>query len=247
MLGFPIGAVLLERNELEMAEKHVQESLDLLAKGPIRNDFGQGYALLAMIKQAQGDRERAVQLIERALQIAEYAEIPRIIQLVQAYRARIWLAQGENDLALNWAGGYRLIGPTEYPREIEDLTLAQVLIQQEQYAETYSLLDGLLVKARAAGRYGRVIEILILLAMVYFCENRTSEAWSFLEESLRSACREGYIRVYVDKGEPMRALLKRYKDKRDEENEKIQPKEDELFDYVDQLLVAFEKGYINQQ
>jgi hypothetical protein len=37
-----------------------------------------------------------------------------MIHLIQAYRARIWLAQGEPNLASSWASAYERIGPTEY-------------------------------------------------------------------------------------------------------------------------------------
>jgi LuxR family maltose regulon positive regulatory protein len=241
ILGFPIGTVLFERDELELAEDYVQKGLDLLAKGPLRNDFGQGYALLAMIKQAQGDRENAIRQIDQALQIAEYAEIPRIIHLIQAYQARIWLAQGEIDCASIWAKAYRLIEPTEYPREIEGITLAQVLVRQDKYAEASRLLEHLLIKARARGRYGRVIEILALLAMLRFDGNRSEEALYFLEESLRLVYREGHIRVYLDQGEPMQALLRLYQDKQDAEDKNNHPDGNALIDYVDNLLIAFRK------
>lgn len=243
ILGFPIGAVLYERNELEMAENYVREGLDLLEKGPLKNDFGQGFALLATIKQARGDRDGASLSIDNALHTAEYAEIPRLIQLIQAHRARIWLAQGEIERASNWAKAYQLIEPTEYPREIEDLTLAQVLIKQKQYIQASSLLDPLLNNARTSKRYGRVIEILILLAMLRFQENRSEEALYFLEESLRLACPEGYIRVYLDQGESMQSLLSLYQAMRDVEPKNIQPGENELFIYVGKLLLAFEKEH----
>jgi LuxR family maltose regulon positive regulatory protein len=247
VVGFPIGTVLLERNALQLAEDYVQEALDLLAKGPIGNDFGQGYALLAMIKQAQGHRERALQLIEHALQIAEFAGIPRMVHLIQAYRARIWLAQGEIGLVSNWADAYRLVEPTEYPREVEDLTLAHVLIGQGQCAEAYDLLNRLLPKARAAKRDGKALEVLVLLSLVHSLQNRIGEAIGLLEDTLRIACREGYRRVYLDQGEPMQALMRLYGDRQDVENRRIQPGGDELLDYVDKLLMAFEVESAHQQ
>lgn len=105
---------------LEKAVQIYREGLNLSAQGSLRNDFGLGYAFLAVIKQAQRDHPCALRCIRDALDIAEYADIPRVIHLIDALQARLWLAQGETKLAYQWAASYQLFDPTEYPREIED-------------------------------------------------------------------------------------------------------------------------------
>ncbi len=241
IVGLSIGTVLLEQNDLVSAEQKVHESLDLLAKGPLRFDFGQGYALFAMIKQAQGDRKRSTECIERALKSAEFAGIPRIVYLIQACQARIWLAQGEIELASNWAQVYQQLGFTEYPREFEDLTLARVLIQQKRTTEASGLLIRLLEVACAAGRHGRALEALIILALVNYIENRVTDATRLLRESLQAALKEGYIRSYLDEGKPMRDLLLFYRSILTDESMKTFPGDNQISDYVDQLLTEFER------
>ncbi len=236
----PLAAILLERNELEMAENILGEGLGLLAKGSIRSDFGQGDALLAMIKQAHGDWKRALRLIKDAIQTAEYAEIPRLIHLLQAYQARIWLSQGEIELASHWASAYRLLEPVEYPHEIEDLTLAHVLVVQKRYAEACDLLENLKTKAQNAGRYGRLVEIQALLSLARFSLDRSDEAFDLLEEGLRLAHKEKYLRVYLDKGEPMRMLLESYKEKWGAEAKNLQSEKAGLIAYIEQILREFE-------
>jgi LuxR family maltose regulon positive regulatory protein len=70
------------------------------------------------------------------------------------------------------------------------------------------LLDRLQDSAESAGRTGRVIEILIQQALAFQVEGNISRAMSALEQALQLAHPEGYVRTFVDEGEPMLILLK---------------------------------------
>ncbi|MGC9336256.1 MAG: helix-turn-helix transcriptional regulator, partial [Anaerolineae bacterium] len=157
------------------------------------------------IKQALGDHKGARAAAREAVQIAQHGNVPRLVGLTSAYQARIWLAQGRLDPAARWADGYRQIGETEYLREFEDLTLARVLLAQGDPAEALALLDAHLSPARVAGRLSAVIEIQVLRALAL---TDLDEALAALGEALSLAEPEGYVRLFVDVGEPVRRLLK---------------------------------------
>jgi LuxR family maltose regulon positive regulatory protein len=69
------------------------------------------------------------------------------------------------------------------------------------------LLDRLLLAAEDGGRTGSVIEILVLQALAQQSGGQTRVALVPLERALRLADPEGYVRVFVDEGSPMAALL----------------------------------------
>ena len=163
--GLLQGKILYEWNDLEAAERCLQEGLDLLRRGGIGAHFGNLYATLAQTRQARGDPEGARSTIERAVQTAQSASIPRLVIQALAYQARIWLAQGELVPARRWARDYRQIGATEYIREFEDCTLARVLLADDQPGEALALLDGMVSSAEDGGRSGTLIEILALRAL----------------------------------------------------------------------------------
>jgi LuxR family maltose regulon positive regulatory protein len=206
--GLEQAKILYEWNDLEAAERSLLEGLDLLRQGGIGEHFGNMYAVLAQIRQAQGDHVGARSAIQQAVQIAESASIRRLSIQVLAYQTRIWLAQGELDLAIHWAHDYRQTGETEYLREFEDLTLARVMLADGQAYEALILLDSLLRAAEAAGRGGRVIEALALRALVHQAQGHTDRAVDDLARAFELAEPEGYVRTFVDEGEPMATLLK---------------------------------------
>jgi LuxR family transcriptional regulator, maltose regulon positive regulatory protein len=204
-VGLGLSKILYEWNELHAAERHLLDGLELLRQGGISESFGNGYALLALIQQALGDEEGARTAAGQAVQIAERENIPRLIGLTSAYRARVWLAQGQLGLASRWAAGYRQAGDTEYLREFEDLTLARVLLGEGRSSEALHLLDLVLAPALTAGRMSTVVEIQALRPLAL---PASDDALDELGRALSLAEPEGYIQRFVEQGEAMRALLR---------------------------------------
>jgi LuxR family maltose regulon positive regulatory protein len=69
------------------------------------------------------------------------------------------------------------------------------------------LLDRLLQDAEASGRMDSVISILIVLALLHQARWNAQEAHAVLNRALTLAAPEGYVRIFVDEGAPMAALL----------------------------------------
>ncbi|MDD3828351.1 MAG: LuxR C-terminal-related transcriptional regulator [Anaerolineae bacterium] len=203
-VGLEMSKVLYEWNDLGAAESHLLEGLELLSESGISESFGSGHAVLAQIRQALGDEEGARRAAQQAVQIAQQENVPRIAGLTLAYQARLWLAQGQLALAARWADDYRQQGETEYLREFEDLTLVRVLLAQGNAADALARLDQYLVAARAAGRGNAVIEIYILRALATPDPGKAMEA---LGQALHLGEPEGYVRQFLDAGEPALRLL----------------------------------------
>ena len=184
------------------------EGLGLLRHGGIGAHFGNLDAALAQTRQALGDQDGARSTIERAVQVAQSANITRLVLQARAYQARIWLAQGELELARGWARDYRRIGATEYVRDFEDCTLARVLLAEGQPGEASALLESLVPPVEANGRRGTLIEILALRALAQQALGEEAAAADGLARALYLAEPEGYIRIFVDMGPAMASLLK---------------------------------------
>lgn len=199
--------ILYERNDLKMAENFLREGLELLKRSGYAENFGNGQAILAMIRQAQGQQKEADIAIQEALRLSKQIKIERISILTAAYQARIWLMQNNLKDAQSWAQAYRQVGPTEYLREFEDLTLAWVLLVGGNASEALTLLEGLLIPADRDGRTGRVIEIQSLRALALQSLGESDGALTALKQALDLGEAEGYIRVFVDQGQPMEKFL----------------------------------------
>ena len=85
----------------------------------------------------------------------------------------------------------------------------------------------MLSAAEAGGRAGSVIEILALQALAHAAQGDVAQGLAPLRRALALAGPEGYVRLFVDEGAPMAALL------REAERRGIEP------DYARRLLGAF--------
>jgi LuxR family maltose regulon positive regulatory protein len=206
--GLALGRILYEQNDLQNSERHILEGLALVQQGRILLGQETLYATLALTRQGLGDSEGATEAIEQAIEIAQGNNIPRLVNLVSAYQARIWLAQRHQRLTSRWAHAYRKSGEAEYLRVFEDLTLVHVLLAEGKPQEAQTLLKTTLLPAKAAKRTGHVIEILVLQSLTLLALNDKKGALDRLGRALELGEPGGYIRVFVDGGDQLAALLR---------------------------------------
>ena len=232
--------LLRERNELEEAGRLVAMGMDNLGGLMLPDDRGMllGYTTLARIQQARGEDSQALATLETFLQLAHTRNyIPYLIERGAAVRAQVELMQGNLEAATCWADACGLTSYDQelsYPHEQEYLVLARVRIAQGRASPTgpylhdvLYLLDRLLEDALARARMSSVLEMLILRALALRSQGKRSESLTVLQRAFALAAPEGYIRLFVDEGEPMRLLL------REAQVHGIVP------EYVTRLLSAF--------
>jgi LuxR family maltose regulon positive regulatory protein len=92
------------------------------------------------------------------------------------------------------------------------------------------LLNLLADVAESGGRFGRTIEIRVIIAAALWGLRRKEQAFEVLGKVLAPAEREGYVRTFVDEGRPMEELLQAYRLRC----------EGSLRTYIDRLLNAFQ-------
>jgi LuxR family maltose regulon positive regulatory protein len=102
-------------------------------------------------------------------------------------------------------------------REVEQLVVARVLVTLAaaqgpthggEAHKAQALLARLLEGAEAGERTGSVIKILPLLALAFQAQGDVDRALSALSRALTLAEPEGFVRTFVDEGEPMAGLLR---------------------------------------
>jgi LuxR family maltose regulon positive regulatory protein len=205
-----------ERGDLEAAKQHLLRSKELgeHVVGLPETRY-RWYVAMARIKEAQGDLDGALDLLDEAER--QYVESPDPdVRPVAALKTRVWVAQGRLTEALGWTRerGLSAHDDLSYLREFEHITLARVLLaryksdREERYIhEAMGLLERLLIAAEEGGRMGSVIEILVLQALAHEAQGDSPAALVPLERALSLAEPEGYVRIFVDEGLPMARLL----------------------------------------
>ena len=218
---FGLGYLLREWNELDAAERHLVQGMALIKETLTMEPFVAvlGYAALARLQQARGNVPVALATLDGLAQLAEQRHLaPHLMTQREAMRAQLELAQGNLAAAIRWADSSGLSAEDEnlsYPREGEYLALVRVRIAQgpEDPAAPFlqdvlHLLDRLQESAEVNARTGSVLEILIVRALALEAQGNRTSALSTLERALVLAAPEGYIRLFVDEGAPMLALLR---------------------------------------
>jgi LuxR family transcriptional regulator, maltose regulon positive regulatory protein len=205
-----MAAVLYARDELNAALERVTEGIPLCRQLVYTPPLVTGLVTLAWIRQGRGDRAGALDAIGQAERVQLSPVIVGLINPVPAERARLALAQGDVDAAARWAQASGLTATDElsYPREREYLVLARVLLAEQAPEQALGLLERLGAQAAAQGRTGGVIEIQALQALARSAGGDQPGALGALTEALALAAPEGYLRVFVDEGPPMAALLR---------------------------------------
>jgi LuxR family maltose regulon positive regulatory protein len=87
------------------------------------------------------------------------------------------------------------------------LILARVKLLQGELVEAARLVERLLAVNEEAERWGRVIALLTLRALIDEAQGRRDAALTALIRALEMAEPEGYVRTFVDEGPPLRDLL----------------------------------------
>jgi LuxR family maltose regulon positive regulatory protein len=209
------GFVHYQRGNLSVAE----EFFGRVVARPYQN-FGGCYANcvcgLSMTYQAQGKEVEARQVVAEAIAFLLKAGNTTQLPLIRALQAEIALQQGDLPAASQWAEKLDLLLPVvPFHRFLEPhLTLAKVwLVQntrasQEKAGELLTRLHTYLTETHNT-RF--LIDTLALQALLADANGDQEAALNLLESSLKMAQPGGFIRVFVDLGPQMAALLSRMK------------------------------------
>ena len=204
-----ISQILLAWNELEEAERQLKLGIDLMAQDIPGEMLIVSTSLLPTLKLAQGKRKEALRLAEECLQRVEAYPLPYIPAVVKAHLVHFWMRVGDRDRIEEWLAGCGLT-PADLIRcvhEAEYIALAKVLLWQGQAEEALKVLNRLHDLAQSQGRNGKLFYILALEALARMQSKDPDGALKALETSLSLARSEGYIRPYVEEGQPMEVLL----------------------------------------
>jgi LuxR family maltose regulon positive regulatory protein len=204
--------VLCEWNDLDAALIHLKQGLALLPWWGKADDLALAYVTLARIHLAQANRSDATETVEKAIHLIQtrgvFSEARRAVEIAQV---KLWLAQGDRQAANRWAASQEGRSGSDdlfrFENELTHIARARVFIAQHKPNEAIGLLSQLETTARSAGRMGRVIEILLLQSLALREIGDSEHAVLALTKCLTLAEPEGYVRVFLDEGQPMQLLL----------------------------------------
>ncbi len=209
-----LGDLLREQNYLEQAEQTLLKGIALSSRGRSATLY-RGFLSLAKLRLAKGEQYGAIDNIREAKKQAAFKFDQLIVAAAEA-SARLGL--GDIEPAEQWLSergwGDRTSTPLEsdnaidrHMRKYEHLLQVRLLLARDQTEQALASLKALQRQMELQERIDIIIEIEILKALGYQTQDNLTEALAALETALSLASPGGYVRIFVDQGEPMRQLL----------------------------------------
>jgi LuxR family maltose regulon positive regulatory protein len=200
-----------ERGNLDRAAKIAQESVQAVMRWGLPSDMCFCLQIRLRVALSSGQAPAAADDLAGIDEIVRTSQVfANIIPLYEAERVRIFLARGMVRKATSWLDEY------SYPeegnainREVISIARARVLLAAGRHDEVVEMLDRLATEAEDGGRNGRLLEILVLRASAG-TGKASDEA---LHRALELAEPEGYLRVFLDEGEPLVQRLREVLDR----------------------------------
>jgi len=205
-----IAQVLFARNQLDEALHHITEAIELTRQMVEFQLPVFGLVTLARIRQALGDVDGARQAMDEACELLPATDVVTMWSPAEAERARLLIAQGRLEEAARWTEerGLTEVDDISYPRERDYLVLARIFLARRDTPAAVRLLERLDALAEAQGRTESLIEVRALRAVALQASGDHVGALEMLRDAISLAQPEGYIRIFVDEGPSMAALVR---------------------------------------
>ena len=192
-----MGRIFYEWNDLDAAEQHFQQSLQLARQYDKSIDrLVICEMFLARLKLARGDVAGAAAILAETEQSVRQNNFVHRMPEVAALQVKVLLRQGNLTAAADLAGKYEL-----------PLIRARVLLAQGDPSAALAVLGPLRQQMEAKGLADERFKAMILQAVALRANGEKDEAVQLLGEALALAEPGGFIRVFVDEGAPMAHLL----------------------------------------
>ena len=220
-----LARIFYEWNDLDAAEQHGQQSLQLARQyDRVVDRFVISEVFLARLKLARRDVAGAAAMLAETEQSVRQNNFVHRMPEVAAAQVLTLLHQGNLAAAAHLAQTHQL-----------PISQARVHLAQGDTSAALAALEPLRQQVEAKGWQDERLKVMVLQAVALHAHGEKDKAMQLLGEALALAEPGGFIRIFVDEGEPMRLLILDFRlwiEKQAREGHKP-------IEYVDKLLAAF--------
>ena len=209
-----LAEMALERNQLKEVETYLNFGIDLCQKGNIGYALQPAYLINGLLQLILGDEQTALDAIQQGENLSRQGggSLESILALAY-FQTRLCLQLGNLEKARQWVNGALLPHGRTFDKlpitldEMHQGLLARVFFAEGEFDKILEISDRIIPQAERGGRLGRVIELSLIRALALYQLGIRSDALASLEACLVLAEPEGYIRLFLEAGNPVRSLL----------------------------------------
>lgn len=205
-----LGQVAYAWDHLADAADRAQECLQVSTQWGNCDMQIEAWLLMAFVEGSRGCTEAALDAVRKADHLlASVTLTDRRASERACALMRAWMLCGEFGPASRHVADLRL-RPSDAiaaGRERDYLILLRLLLAHNCLADAEVLSASLLDRTEAGMRRGLALEARILRAVTLQAQQDTAAALAVLEPALEAAQAEGYVRLFLNEGEPLARLL----------------------------------------
>ena len=195
-------------NRLEEASNWLQRLQRLAQDWQQVELLAMGERAVAQLALARGDLDTAQEALHKAEALYAREEFANNARWVIDTRIQVWLAQGNLAEASDWAAQTTL-SPQDWDplRKWEVLLLVRVLLAQQKSARAVETLERFREHLDQPADIEKALEWMALSVVALHHAGKSAQAMPLAARLLVLTEPEGYLRLYLDAGEPMRQTL----------------------------------------
>lgn len=246
--GVLYASTVYEENRLEQAEQLLNVYLPLARDVGLPDHMIASHVMRSRMAFHRGDVDAAVQVLTELEYLGHHRQLPRVAASAKLERAHVLMLQGYAQAAKEeldraddpelWARVQRQRLPAH---ETDDMAMAR-LRWELRFGDARAVLPRIARQAaqdQAQGRYRRVLKLRLLQALAQQRAGDTAAAVQAFGDLLHLTRAEGFMRLLLDEGDAVDALIHRYQRHRAARPQPAGPQHDPLFDdYLQRLLDA---------
>ncbi len=210
----PMGVLLYCSNKLEEAKRYLEEGIACYRELGFEHLAGLGEWYLVLSLYAIGEKDKAFEMAYRLKAYFKDFAPHRITVFFEALEMELHLREGNVERVAQWLNepGTTIDKVSGLPDVNPYFTCLKAMILQGNYLKAEAALEEKEELVRKERRYGELITVLILSALVKKHLGMEGEALSCIREALTIAAPEGYVRSFLDEGDEILELLHKVRD-----------------------------------
>lgn len=234
-----------ESNRLEQAEHLLSVYLPLARDVGLPDHMIMSHVMRSRIAFHRGDIDSALHALTELEYLGHHRELPRVTASAKLERARMLMLQGnaaaaraEIDRAGDAALWERVRHQRLYAHDVDDIAIARLrweLLFGDAHAALAQIQREIVVAERES-RLRRALKLRLLKAMALQRSGAWPDALDVIGGVMQQACSEGFMRLILDEGDAVAALIHRYNASLHERPG--QPRDPLLSDYLQRLIAV---------